>query len=47
MHAPERLLLERLGFEAQPTPPARPLGSYDDGDVVFRLGAEQPGHVLG
>lgn len=25
-----------LGFEARATPPARPLGSYDPGDMVFR-----------
>ena len=34
-------LLSRLGFEAMPTPPSRPLGSYDEGDVVFRLNTEQ------
>jgi RimJ/RimL family protein N-acetyltransferase len=28
-------LLGRLGFERQPAPPARPLGSYDEGDLVF------------
>jgi RimJ/RimL family protein N-acetyltransferase len=28
-------LLARLGFEPAPTPPSRPLGSYDDGDLVF------------
>jgi L-amino acid N-acyltransferase YncA len=32
-------LLERLGFEEQPVPPTRPLGSYDEGDVVFLLDA--------
>lgn len=28
-------LLARLGFEPAPLPPTRPLGSYDDGDLVF------------
>ena len=28
-------LLGRLGFEPQPVPPSRPLGSYDEGDLVF------------
>lgn len=28
-------LLMRLGFEASAMPPARPVGSYDDGDLVF------------
>lgn len=28
-------LLDRLGFEQRPGPPTRPLGSYDDGDLVF------------
>ena len=32
-------LLERLGFVEQPVPPTRPLGSYDEGDVVFLLDA--------
>ena len=31
-------LLDRLGFVARPAPPARPLGSYDDGDLVFARG---------
>ncbi len=35
-------LLARLGFTAQPTPPSRPLGSYDEGDVVFRFDAALP-----
>jgi RimJ/RimL family protein N-acetyltransferase len=31
-------MVERLGFEPRPTPPARPLGSYDDVDLVFAIG---------
>lgn len=31
-------MIERLGFEPRPTPPARPLGSYDDIDLVFAIG---------
>ena len=38
-------LLTRLGFTAQPTPPQRPLGSYDEGDDVFRLAADLPGQL--
>lgn len=41
-------LLARLGFDAAPVPPARPLGSYDDGDLVFvsalPLGSQPPVH---
>lgn len=31
-------LLGRLGFEPRAVPPTRPLGSYDDGDLVFARG---------
>jgi RimJ/RimL family protein N-acetyltransferase len=31
-------MVERLGFEPRPTPPERPLGSYDDIDLVFAIG---------
>ena len=39
-------LLERLEFVARPIPPGRPVGSYDEGDVVFSLHADQhlPAH---
>ncbi len=31
-------LIERLGFVAVDPPPARPVGSYDDGDLLFVRG---------
>ena len=31
-------LVERLGFERRPVPPGRPLGSYDEVDLVFAIG---------
>lgn len=36
-HARSIHLVRALGFVPQPTPPARPLESYDDGDVVLCL----------